>query len=55
MNTTENIVSAIEDSLVDYLKIVAGNGNRPFVYDNKIGWVRTYPTVGGSLTVTFWI
>lgn len=44
MNNIENIVSTIEDSLVDYLKIVAGNGNRPFFFDNKIGWVRTFPT-----------
>ncbi len=44
MKNNENLADAIEDSLVDYLQIVAKNGNRPFVYDNKIGWVRTFPT-----------
>lgn len=44
MKNTENIASVIEDSLVDYLQVVAANGNRPFVLTNKIGWVRTFPT-----------
>lgn len=44
MINTNSIVNAIEDSLVDYLQIVAQNGNRPFVLNNKIGWVKTFPT-----------
>ena len=44
MKNIESIVNAIEDSLVDYLRIAAKNGNRPFVLNNKIGWVRTFPT-----------
>lgn len=44
MKDTESIVNAIEDSFIDYLQIVANNGNRPFVFNNKIGWVRTFPT-----------
>lgn len=44
MTNTESIANAIEDSLVDYLQIVAKNGDRPFVLNSKIGWVRTFPT-----------
>jgi GNAT superfamily N-acetyltransferase len=41
----ENIGYIIEDSLIDYARIVADNGNRPFHMNDKMGWVRTYPTV----------
>lgn len=44
-NLTQNEICAlIEDSLVDYVKIVSENGNRPFVLNEKIGWVKTSPT-----------
>ncbi len=42
--TKDEMSIIIENSLVDYLKIVSKNGDRPFILDKKIGWVRTFPT-----------
>ena len=44
MMNTRNIAHAIEDSLVDYLQVIAKNGKRPFTLNHNIGWVKTYPT-----------
>jgi hypothetical protein len=44
MEHSKSMQYAIEDSLVDYLQIIANNGNRPFVLNDKIGWVKTLPT-----------
>lgn len=44
-NLTQNeMCSLIEDGLVDYVKTVSKNGSRPFVLNEKIGWVKTFPT-----------
>lgn len=42
--TKYEMCAIIENSLVDYLKAVSKNGNRPFVLNEKIGWVKTFPT-----------
>lgn len=42
--TQYEMCAIIEDGLVDYLKTVSKNGNRPFVLNEKIGWVKTFPT-----------
>lgn len=44
MKDIKNIVDAIEDSLINYLQIVAANGRRPFILNNELGWVKTFPT-----------
>jgi chloramphenicol 3-O-phosphotransferase len=42
--TQYEICAIIEDGLVDYLKTISQNGNRPFVLNEKIGWIKTFPT-----------
>lgn len=42
--TQYEICAIIEDGLVDYVKTISKNGNRPFVLNEKIGWVKTFPT-----------
>ena len=45
MINKEKIPDMIEESLVEYARIVAENGKRPFGINDKIGWVKTHPTV----------
>jgi len=42
--TNDEMSIIIENSLVDYLQTVSKNGDRPFILDKKIGWVKTFPT-----------
>ena len=42
--TNDEICLKIEESLIDYLRIISANGARPFTLNEKIGWVRTFPT-----------
>jgi len=42
--TNYEMCTMIENGLIDYLKTVSENGNRPFVLNDKIGWVKTFPT-----------
>lgn len=42
--SNDEICAIIENSLVDFVKVVSHSGNRPFFHNEKIGWVKTFPT-----------
>lgn len=50
MDMTNHEMSAlIEDGLIDYFRTISTNGNRPFVMQDRIGWVKTFPTAWPNL------
>lgn len=51
--TKEEISVIIEDALAGYLKVVSKEGNRPFVHNEKIGWVKTFPTAWSNYIFYF--
>lgn len=51
--TKEEVSVIIEDALADYLRVVANEGDRPFVQSEKIGWVKTFPTAWSNYIFYF--